>query len=295
MNTTLSPDVIQKIGIKAFIKRRPLLAYFVFAFAGMWAAILPLVLSSLGMFSLPDAAALLLFVVSTYSGPSLAAIIVTRIVAGRAGTAELLRRCYQWRVGIRWYAVALFTFLGVWLLAYSLVYKGAPLVMLWQNWPLIFSVFLPNVALGIIIPALAEEIGWRGFALPRLQRQYGPIWATIILGTLHGLWHLPAFFTPLLGPFSWDGFIGFVITAAAATFIYTWLFNNTCGSVLLAILLHAASNAATNLLTQITPNTPLPTFGSIPLNFSLINVIAFSLVAIVLIVFTKGSLSYQQE
>lgn len=187
--------------------------------------------------------------------------------------------------------MALFAFLAVWLITYSLIYAGKPIVNLVQNWPLLFSVFLPNVAVGLFIPSFGEEPGWRGFALPRLQVQYGPLTATLVLGALHGLWHLPAFFTPmLLGPFSFGSFVPFVLTAIAGTFIYTWVFNNTRGSVLIAVLMHAASNAATNLMTAIVPSE-----GGLPawLDASWLNVIAFGLAAVLLLAFTGRRLSFR--
>ena len=80
-------------------------------------------------------------------------------------------------------------------------------------YPLLLHIlFLPGVLIGLVIPSIGEEPGWRGFAFPRLQKQYGPIVATLILGTLHGIWHLPALFTPLFDPFTLEGFAEFVLT-----------------------------------------------------------------------------------
>jgi membrane protease YdiL (CAAX protease family) len=95
---------------------------------------------------------------------------------------------------------------------------------------------------------MAEEPGWRGFALSRLQHRYGPIVASLILRTLYGLWHLPVLFTVYFGPLPLANIVPFMITAAFATFIYIWVYNHTGGSILLAILLHAASNAVSGWL-----------------------------------------------
>jgi membrane protease YdiL (CAAX protease family) len=280
-------------GLAGWIRRRPLAAYFILAFAGMWLMVAPLALSSAGLFALPDLAGLAIFVLSAYTGPALAAFVVTGVVDGRAGVARLWRRMFQWRAGLRWYAVALFAFLAIWLAAYSLAYAGAPLASLVANWPLLLTSFLPNVALGLIVPGFGEEPGWRGFALPRLQAAYGPIGGTLILGGLHGVWHLPAMFTPLLGPFSIDGFVAFVLTAMAGTFIYTWVFNNTRGSVLIAVLTHAASNAASTLMGLLVPaEAALP-----PVLAALMpgwfNVLVFSMVAMGLAALTRGTLGYR--
>ena len=108
--------------------------------------------------------------------------------------------------------------------------------------------------MGLIFPSLGEEPGWRGFALPRLQRLYGPLLASLILGLLHALWHTPAYF--VRGAISDNGFdlgvyVGNSIGIIAFTFVWTWLFNSTCGSVLFAMLMHATSNATSQLLGQL--------------------------------------------
>src|SRR5205807_5512937 len=128
--------------------------------------------------------------------------------SGRAGVGQLLHRCVQWRAGIGWYLIAIFGFFLVYLVGYS-VFLGLnlPLALLVQ-WPLLFAVFLPWAVFNILSGSFAEELGWRGFALPRLQQRYGPVLGSIMLGTLHGLWHLPAFFTRLLGPFSLPYYAG---------------------------------------------------------------------------------------
>ena len=139
----------------------------------------------------------------------------------------------------------------------------------------------------MIIPSIGEEPGWRGFALPHLQAAYGPIMATIILGTLRGIWHLPALFTPLLGPFTVEGFIVFVLTAAAGTFLYTWVFNNTRGSIWMAMVLHASRNAASQVVSSLIPDNVILT--------GWINVIVFTLTALLVVMLTRGTLGYRSE
>jgi membrane protease YdiL (CAAX protease family) len=284
---------------RGVVARHPLLAYFSLAFLGTWLMILPLVLSREGSgllpYSLPEAAVLLIFFGSAYAGPALAALVVTALESGRPGVRALLSRVVRWRVGIQWYAVALFSFFLVWLVAYSLVFNGAPLANLFQNGQLLLSVFIPNVILGMFFPSLGEEPGWRGFALPRLQARYGPLLATLVLGFLHSLWHLPAFFTPLLGPFTPARFLAFLLTGMAGTFIYTWIFNHTRASILIAMLVHAASNAATQVLVQVIPaDAPLSGWRQ-ALVPDWLNAIAFGAVAVLLVVLTKGRLSYSGE
>lgn len=237
-----------------WMARHPLVAYFAIAFAGTWALGIPMALSNgFNLFPLPDVTFLLMFILAIYTGPFLAALLVTRAVEGRAGVRRLFRRAVQWRVGLPWYLAALFSFLLIWLVAYSLLMNGAPLRELLDNPLLLVAAFLPWLLQGLIIPSLGEELGWRGFAFPRLQAQNGPVIGTLILGALQGLWHLPMLFTPLLGPFSLEKLITFVLTAIGAVFLYNWVFNNARGSVWIAILIHAASNAASYLMGQIIP------------------------------------------
>jgi membrane protease YdiL (CAAX protease family) len=167
------------------------------------------------------------------------------------------------------------------------------------NWHLLLSTFLPLVAFGIIVPSIAEERGWRGFALPRLQQRHSPIVTSLVLGALHGLWHLPVLLTVNFGPLPLANYVPVLLTAVFATFIYTWVYNNTGGSILLAILLHAASNAASGwlstLLSESRLQPPQEGLAGFLATTSWINVIAYGLVALLLIAATRGRLGYQPE
>ncbi len=290
--------------LKRLISRHPLLAYFVIAFVGSWASLLPIALSrgmnGLGLlpYRLPDIAFYIAGILFTFAGPALASLVVTAIISGRAGVGQLLRRCVRWRVGIGWYLIAIFGFLLVYLVSYS-VFLGVnlPLALLAQL-PLLLTVFLPQGVLIILTASFAEELGWRGFALPRLQQRYGPVLGTVILGTLHGLWHLPAFFTQILGPFSLPGYAGFLFVAIAATFLYTWIFNHTRGSVLLATLTHGFSDAGLSLVALLIPAQLVVSGWAAPIvngSWQGVNVISFGVCALLLILFTRGRLGYQPE
>lgn len=280
-------------GLRAWLAQHPLLGYFVIAFAGMWALVWPMALIP----NLPDPIFLILFVLNAFTGPALAAFVVTAAAEGRAGVNDLLRRCVRWRVAPHWYLVALTANLVVWLLAYTAVTGSNLLGAAAAHWPLLLSVFLPRMLLGLIIPSLGEEPGWRGFALPHMQARYGPVPATLLLGFLHGVWHLPALFTPLLGPFTVPGFIAFVLTATFATTIYTWVFNHTRQSVLIAMLIHASSNAASTYLGTLLDQAGvvLPESGWLGTLIAQgwLNVIAYGAVALLLITLTRGRLGYE--
>lgn len=161
------------------------------------------------------------------------------------------------------------------------------------------TVFLPFVAFGMLIPAVGEEPGWRGFALPRLQARYGPLRATLILGTLHGLWHLPALGTMMLGPLTPAQVPPFVLTAVGGTFLCTWLFNRTRGSALLAMLTHAAGNAATQwlgaLLMRSGIEQPGAGLGSRLIESGWLNVLAYAAMALALVGLTRGRLGAEAD
>jgi len=210
----------------------------------------------------------------------------------------------QWRVGIGWYLIAIFGFLPIWWVEFSVFYGlNLPLTLL-LKWTLIFTVLFPQAVLIILTASFAEELGWRGFALPRLQQRYGPVLGTIILGTLHGLWHLPAFFTGLLGPFSLSNYVSFLIVAIGATFFYTWIFNHTKGSVLLATLTHGFGDATNSLIILLIPAQLLIDPGKFisgwarPLiygGWNGDNIVTFVALAVLLLVFTRGRLGYNPE
>jgi membrane protease YdiL (CAAX protease family) len=274
------------------------------AFAFMWIPVLPLTLSrnaGVGLlpYDLPDLLMNILLALTVVSGPTLAAIVVTGVSEGRSGVKQLLKRVIQWRVGLRWYLVALFMILTIWLLAYTAI-VGLPLLAgAATHWPLLVTSFLPLVAFGMIIPSIDEEPGWRGFALPRLQRRYGPLRASIILGTLHGLWHIPALFTVLFGPLPFADLLPFILTNVLATVLYTWVYNHARGSILIAMLMHAASNASSGWLTTLLQETHLSPpetgwLGYIAAH-QWLNVIAFGIAAVALVVATRGRLGYKVD
>jgi membrane protease YdiL (CAAX protease family) len=284
------------------IARRPLISYFALTYALSWGLVLPMTLSrniGIGLlpYDLPDALGIALFILASLIGPNVAALIVTALTDGRAGVRALLRRIVQWRVAPRWYLVALLANMAIWTAAYSAALGPGLFAAAATHWPLLVTTFLPSVAFGLLIPAIGEEPGWRGFALPRLQARYGPVGASIILGLLHGLWHLPALGTMMLGPVSLAEIPPFILTAAAATFIYTWIFNHTGGSVLLAMLTHAAGNAASQWLGLLLEQSGLdaPQAGLVGwlIDSGWLNALAYGLAAVALVAATRGRLGHR--
>ena len=171
-------------------------------------------------------------------GVSIAAIAVAALIDGRREVGALLRRVTVWRVGVRWYLIAL---LGpACLLAVSAwvnVLMGAqiasegPLVD-WLELGRLFGVQVVGVIAGAW-----EELGWRGFALPRLLRRVSPLAASLGLGVLWAVWHLPLFMS---GELPWADAAALVVLSI----LFTAVFVRTKQSVLIAFLMHAAFNAA---------------------------------------------------
>jgi membrane protease YdiL (CAAX protease family) len=162
-------------------------------------------------------------------------------------------------------------------------------------------VFAYRVRAFFIYPALlvggplGEEPGWRGFAFPRLQRQYGPLVGTLILGPVWAFWHVPIWLT------AWRvaemqniyNVILFVLFISLWTFVFTWVFNNTRGSVLVAILVHASGDAFPNaILGPVFPASVVVTNNGVNVGYYGL-VIAYAMLTVLVVVLTRGRLDYE--
>jgi uncharacterized protein len=218
--------------ITTLIKRHPLAAFFTLACSltwfGGWASD---ALYNGTLLSIALALPLALLI----PGPLIAALIVTALTSGKPGLRALLRSLTQWRVSLHWYLIALLLPSALSLFAvYLNVLLGAPAPTAaqfssWSSLLFTFGLRLVNPFDGPVM----EELGWRGYALPRLQARYSPLTANLILSVLVATWHLrwimngdlPAIYLPAI---------------IAATILFGWIVNSTQGSVLLALLFHAA-------------------------------------------------------
>ena len=272
--TTATPSRITSI-TRAF----PLVAFFVLAYALSWLILVPA-----GFGLLPDSASVLAWLAPF--GPAVAAFVVTGLTGGRSAVGQLLRRLVQWRVGVGWYLLVLLGIPLVELLGAFVVIGSVPLGDLAQNWAVIFTGYLPAVVYVAIFTGMGEEPGWRGFALPRLQERHGPLLATAVLAVVWGMWHLP---NVLFGGWTGLSFSLWMALTISSAFIYTWVYNHTGGSILLAALLHGAINGGTELVTGLLPGLDdelhLPLYGAVAL--------AFAVAAVVLVVATRGRLGYR--
>jgi len=225
------------------MRKHPLAAYFVLAYAFSWSIHVPLALSAHGL--LPVTLPVGLHVVGAY-GPALAAFLITGSTLGAPGLRDLLARIRRWRVGGGWLLVAVFS-------PAVLFVISAGLIRLWSGlWPDVgqfgYISEFPNLgwlagwAIWTLTFGLGEEVGWRGFALPRLQSTRSARSATLILGGLWVLWHLPQFFYNY--ELSLFGAIAFTVSTMSGALLLTWLYNSTGGSVLVTALWHGAFNTA---------------------------------------------------
>ena len=286
--STADPPVQSASPYKDLLARHPLVFFFLIAYAGTWLLELPYILSEDGAGLLPFSSPLLKWTspVTIFLGPFLAAFIMTGVTERRAGIGRFLRRFVLWRVGLGWY---LFAFVGIPVIAVVSVVVIPGVLESFEG----LGALAPLSVLGVFVyvfflgGALGEEPGWRGFALPRLQSMHGPLLGSLILGPLWALWHLPLFFTP------WNELTAFnvVVFALATTclaIMYTWVFNNTKGSVLIAILIHASFNASvTGILAPLFPAPILEDYGLLPI------LGGFGALAVVLVALTRGRLGYQ--
>jgi membrane protease YdiL (CAAX protease family) len=179
----------------------------------------------------------LLLVAGTLA-PSLVAILLTALEEGGPGVRRLLRRLFHARVAARWYVFA-FGYMTVIVIPVFLV--GRLVGKSWLSWNPEIGIGL-LVTLAITLPIHAgEEIGWRGYALPRLAARFGFARASLVLGLVWACWHIPLYYLP--GTESYGQSIpAFTLMVTAISVAMTWLYVNTKGSLLLATLMHWAIN-----------------------------------------------------
>ena len=206
------------------LKRHPLLTYFVLTYVLTWAFWIPMIV-------LPRYSSL--FNTFTDVGnimPSLVGILLTALFLGKSGLGELFRRLGQVRNPLIWYAVVLLLIPAI-----QLVAIGIPTLLGLTSIAFVFPV--GTVLAAIFVAALGEELGWRGFALPRMQARQQALAASLLLGVLWGLWHLPLEIARGISPL---GYLDFVLYIIGFSVLFTWVYNNTQGSLFLMVLFHVA-------------------------------------------------------
>ncbi|HJQ80149.1 MAG TPA: CPBP family intramembrane glutamic endopeptidase [Lacipirellulaceae bacterium] len=229
-----------------FTPRFALSWFFLLAFAWTWLCWWTLYAATLGYVTLPipheHLATLGQF------GPFAAALMVTTVTIGRSGVRELLLSLVRWRAHPRWPVISLLLLPATMIAAmviYSFVKNGSLAGLQFRaSWSTLPRDFVYLLILG---GALGEEPGWRGFALPRMQARYGPLAASVCLGLLHAVWHLPLWWLyPPPCPFP-----VYVAGVIPMTVLFTWLWNHTRGSVFYSLIFHASLSTASVRLPEV--------------------------------------------
>ncbi|MER7609689.1 type II CAAX endopeptidase family protein [Nocardioides sp. NPDC127503] len=280
-------------GLRAFVRRHQLSTFFVLALAASWLAWTPYVLSNsgLGLWDLTFPGGmiggqLLGMLPGAYLGPIGSAALVTGIVGGRAGLRAWVVGMWRWRASWRWYAGILIGVPATIIIATQAV--GGQMAAPSQAWLFVLVAYVPGLILQMITTGLAEEPGWRDFALPRLQRKVGPLGSAFVLGPIWALWHMPLFLTDWAGWPDVRWYAPLVFAAFCVTFgiVMTWVFNRTGQSLPLAMLLHTSvNNYASVASTELFPSVDAD-------RFQLAVLLAAGIGAAIVIVATRGRLGY---
>lgn len=233
-----------------YIRRYPFAFYLFLAFGLCWLFWIPRALLSHHP-QVPDVTLITLQILGAF-GPAVSALLLTITLNGRNSLGKLFSPYTYWNVGTGWYLLVIAfrpfiwaTALGIYLL---LGYKTIP--HLTTDWAF-FTVYLLSQ---LLIVGIGEELGWMGFAYPRLRARYGFLFSGLLLGIIWGLWHLPMFFTVGDSQFG-SSLILFVIKLTALRLVMTMVFDIT-GSLLMPALFHVSMNALSELV-PLSPNDPL--------------------------------------
>jgi len=274
-------------GLKQVLQRHPLFFFFLMSYAFSWIILIPYMLSVWG--KLPGDYSIL-YIIKPFAGPMLAAIIMIGVTEGKAGLFRLRDRLKQRRAGWQWY---LFIMLGIpALLLLGVIIQPGTLASFQGLTPTLLVSYPAYFFIVFFGVALPEEIGWRGFALPRMQPRYGPLKGTLLLSVLWSFWHLLFFLTPAHGGGPGTdlatlptNFLVFTVMVVELAIIFTWVFNHTGGSIFIANLLHASIDTP-----QLVWIPLFPTVGEASLNLA--TLIGFGVPALLIAILTRGKLGY---
>lgn len=251
--TRRDPDITTGWSIVSLCRRHPLMSYFVLANVLSWSAWAPYVLSENGLalwaFHVPEllgSSQLLGVLPGAFLGPITAAFLLTALVDGRAGLRSWAGRLWRWKVPLRWYAIALLAVPAGMILT-GLAFSGGRIA---SPAGAALLAFVPMLVFQVITTGLAEEPGWRDYALPRLQSRFSPLTAACILGPLWAAWHLPLLLTDWGGypDASWVRPVAFLIFCFAFNIVMSWVFNRTGQSLPLSMLMHVSANSFASLM-----------------------------------------------
>jgi membrane protease YdiL (CAAX protease family) len=221
--------------MRTWIKKRPLLSFFVLTFALAFGT------TFTGIYLDPEATVVpwsLEWFLNAFS-PTISALVISAVIGGWPEVKRLLSGFTRWNVGLRWYLAAAFLFLGP--LAFALIYiaLGNPPTGIEPG--VTTAAILSQVLFTLFSGPLAEEAGWRGFALPRLQERYNAFASSLILGVIWFSWHIPLYFKPGSSQQGIPVPVYLMLVVTLGIF-FTWLYNNSKGSLIITVLAHFSFN-----------------------------------------------------
>lgn len=218
--------------------RAPALRFFVLTFALSWACFGSAVALWRPAASLPLGTLIGAIVLLGVFAPAIVALLLTAREEKRDGVMRLVRRVLLWQVPVRWYVFAIL-YMAVIKLAVAVIYRA-----LTGSWPTFGHLPVALIVLAIIVSTpvqSGEEIGWRGYALPRLLQRMGFAGGSVLLGVIWATWHLPLFFLPGADTYG-QSFPVWALQVTALSVAFAFLYVRTNGSLLLTMLMHSAVN-----------------------------------------------------
>ncbi|MFC1787058.1 type II CAAX prenyl endopeptidase Rce1 family protein [Halobacteriota archaeon] len=220
---------------------RNILLFFVIAYAWTWLLWLPSVLSPTGY---SDPLLFIMFLGGAY-GPFIGSFSLTFLEEGKEGVKNLGRRFWNLKIAKLWLLISFVLFPLLYCAGFIIAFliEGTTPVLVWLSDP---SILLYVVAISFFGGGFAEEFGWRGYALDRLQAKWNALISSLILGMIWAFWHFPVWYIAGDSHQSSPFFL-FVLTIVFLSILYTWVYNNAGGSILVAVVLHTTYNIMTKL------------------------------------------------
>jgi membrane protease YdiL (CAAX protease family) len=285
--------------IKAFIKRHPVATYFALTFTISWGAILVLIaLNGMPATQEQAQAQLPVAIVAMLGGPSISGLLMIGLVNGRAGYRDLLARLFRWRVGLKWYAIALLTAPVVMLAVHFILSLFSPIYLLgFLAGPNGSSLLFLGIMSGIMV-GICEELGWFGFVIPEMRRRYSVLATGLIVGVLWGAWHIMS--NDIWAIRTYSGELNPTVYAILAGLSYlvgqlppfrilmVWVYERT-GSLLVMMVMHFSLTACSiSFASQAASGVQVLIYG-------LAQAAAMWLVAAAVVLANGGSLSRQPQ
>jgi membrane protease YdiL (CAAX protease family) len=267
--------------MKRFLLKQNWWFYFILTFAISWT------IWTIGNYLLPEGLFVIALVLGAF-GPFLSAVIIIRISKGKTVLRNWFRTIFNFKIPVIWYLLGgiVFPFLlaGIHHLIYILL-GGESGMELNMDWLLYFAYLIPTA----LLSGGNEEPGWRGYITPVLLQKFNIFLAHLIVGIFWASWHLLLY---LQGYWSSDqqSFVWLIIYCVPLSMILTWLYYRSRLSVIPVMLMHAGSNVVSRYFPM---NTQI--FESVEDEFTIIKTIIYGVIAIILLICTKGRLGYKKE